>query len=75
MKKKIQHDAVNNQEDENSCAYPICFTSNKPVEEKEDKSIVKSNGHLFNETPANEGELIVASQNTGLSRLKPLFFQ
>ena len=27
MKRKIQHNAVNNQEDEDSCTYPICFSN------------------------------------------------
>jgi hypothetical protein len=38
MKNKIQHDAVNNQEDEDSSAYPIYFhgeeTSNYKKKEK-----------------------------------------
>jgi hypothetical protein len=54
MKRKIQHDAVNNQEDEDSCTYPICFPGNASVDKKEDKSIGNSSDHLFNEKPTNK---------------------
>jgi hypothetical protein len=36
MKRKIQHNAVNNQEDEDSCTYPICFPGDVPVGKKDD---------------------------------------
>jgi hypothetical protein len=57
MKRKIQHNAVNNQEDEDSCAYPICLPGNAPVDKKEDESIEHSSGHLLNEAPTNKDEL------------------
>ena len=56
MKRKIKHDAVNNQEDEDSCTYPICFQSETPVDKKEDKSIGESSGNLFSEASSNKGE-------------------
>jgi hypothetical protein len=57
MKKKIQHNAVNNQEDEDSCAYPICFPSDASVEKIEDKPDEESSGQLFSEGSGNKGEL------------------
>jgi hypothetical protein len=57
MKRKIKHDAVNNQEDEDSCIYPTCFQSEAPVDKKEDKSMGESSGNLFNEASSNKGEL------------------
>jgi hypothetical protein len=57
MKRKIQHNAVNNQEDEDSCAYPICFTSDAHVDKKEDKSAGEGSGHLFTDASSNKDEL------------------
>ena len=57
MKRKIQHNAVNNQEDEDSCAYPICFPGTAPVDKKEDKPTENSSGHLSNEAPGSENKL------------------
>jgi hypothetical protein len=57
MKRKIKHDAVNNQEDEDSCTYPICFPSDAPVDKKEDKSMEERGGHLFSEASSNKDEL------------------
>jgi hypothetical protein len=57
MKRKIKHDAVNNQEDEDSCTYPICFPSDAPADKKEDKSMGESSGHLFSEASSNNDEL------------------
>ena len=34
MKRKIQHDAVNYQEDEDSCTHPVWFPNNVPVDKK-----------------------------------------
>lgn len=42
MKRKIQHDAVNNQEDEDSSTCPICFPGDESFDKKEDKSIENS---------------------------------
>jgi len=56
MKKKIQHNAVNNQEDEDSCAYPICLPGDASVEKIEDKPDEESNGQVFNEESGNKGE-------------------
>jgi hypothetical protein len=42
MKRKIQHDAVNYQEDEDSCTHPVWFPKNVPVDKKEDKSTENS---------------------------------
>jgi hypothetical protein len=57
MRRKIQHDAVNNQEDEDSCTRPACFPNNAPVDKKEDKSVENSGSHLSNETPTDKDEL------------------
>jgi hypothetical protein len=57
MKRKIQHDAVNKQEDEDSCAYPICSTNNPPVDIKEDNFVGDSSDHLLSESPTNNDEL------------------
>jgi hypothetical protein len=57
MKRKIQHNAVNNQEDEDSCAYPICFPGDAPVEKKEDKSDEESSGQPLSEAPGRNSEL------------------
>jgi hypothetical protein len=57
MKRKIQHNAVNNQEDEDSCAYPIYFPDNVPLEKKEDTSVEESGDQVFSEGSSNKGEL------------------
>jgi hypothetical protein len=57
MKRKIQHNAVNNQEDEDSCTYPMCFPADAPVDKKEDTSNENSSGHLSNEASSNNDEL------------------
>jgi hypothetical protein len=57
MKRKILDNAVNNQEDEDSCTRPICFPNDPPVEKKEVDSIGESSGHLFNEASNNKDEL------------------
>jgi hypothetical protein len=56
MKRKIQHNAVNNQEDEDSCAYTICLTTDAPVAKKEDNPIGESSGDHFNEASSNKDE-------------------
>jgi hypothetical protein len=56
MKRKIQHNAVNNQEDEDSCAYPIYFPGDTPVEKKDDTSDEETNGQLLSEAPGNKDE-------------------
>lgn len=55
MKRKIQHDAVNNQEDEDSSSYPICFLSDQTFDKK--KSIENSVSHFFSETSSDKSEL------------------
>jgi hypothetical protein len=57
MKRKIQHNAVNNQEDEDSCTYPTCFPGDAPVDKKEDESIEIRSGHVFNEELRSRDEL------------------
>jgi hypothetical protein len=56
MKRKIQHNAVNNQEDEDSCAYPIYIPSDAPVEKKEDVGMQESSGQLFSDASSTEEE-------------------
>jgi len=46
MKRKIQHDAVNNQEDEDSSACPIRFLGDE-VPDKEEKGSDENNTTLF----------------------------
>ena len=50
MKRKIQHDAINNQEDEDSSAYPI-YPIDHESPEKKAKKAVKNNAPVF---PAKE---------------------
>jgi hypothetical protein len=57
MKRKIQHDSVNNQEDEDSCTRPFCSPSNAPVDKKEDQSVKNSSGNCSNEAPTDKEEL------------------
>jgi hypothetical protein len=57
MKRKIQHNAVNNQEDEDSCTRPDCLSGNAPVDKKENSPFENSNVHLSNESPTDEDEL------------------
>jgi hypothetical protein len=54
MKRKIQHNAVNNQEDEDSCAYSIRFPGDAPVEKKrEEGSDEESSDQLSSEAPGS----------------------
>lgn len=46
MKRKIQHDAINNQEDEDSSAYPIYLLNDESFPKKK-KGLVKSNIDFF----------------------------
>jgi hypothetical protein len=57
MKRKIKHIAVNNQEDEDSCAYPIYFPGDVPVEKKEDPAVEGSSAQLFSDGSGNKEEL------------------
>jgi hypothetical protein len=57
MKRRIQHDAVNNQEDEDSCTYPICLPSDEPFDKKEDISVENSTTHFFSDPSSNKNEL------------------
>ena len=57
MKRKIQHNAVNNQEDEDSCTYPICIPNDASVDKKADVSIEEGSGQLLNEASDNKDEL------------------
>ncbi len=55
MKRKIQHDAVNNQEDEDSSAYPTNFPSDDVFNKR--KSIENSTIHFFSEASNNKDYL------------------
>jgi hypothetical protein len=57
MKRKFQPNAVNNQEDEDSCAYPVYFPSDATVAKKEDKSAEESSGQIVSEAQSNKDEL------------------
>ena len=56
MKRKIQRNAVNKQEDEDSCAYPAYFPRDAPVEIKEDSPDKESSGQPFSDAPDNKDE-------------------
>jgi hypothetical protein len=56
MKRKIQHNAVNNQEDEDSCRDSTCFPIEASVDKNEDKSVGESTGYLFSEASGNKSE-------------------
>jgi len=55
MKRKVQHDAVNNQEDEDSSAYPIGY----PGDQASDKgrSVENSVTYFSSEAPGNNDAL------------------
>jgi len=53
MKRKIQHDAVNNQEDEDSCTFPISLLTD---DKKEGKSIENNITHSFSDPSSNKDE-------------------
>jgi hypothetical protein len=57
MKRKIQHSAVNNQEDEDSCTRPACFPNDAQLDKKEEKPDENSHSHLPYETPTDKGEM------------------
>jgi len=57
MKRKIQHDAVNNQEDEDSSAYPTNFLSDKAITFNKRKSIENSTILFFSEASNNKDYL------------------
>jgi hypothetical protein len=57
MKRKIQHNAVNNQEDEDSCTRPACFPNDAQFDKKEEKSEENSHSRLPNETPTGKDEM------------------
>jgi hypothetical protein len=46
MKRKIQHDAINNQEDEDSSAYPLYFSS-EDASAKKKKGAIRNGIHYF----------------------------
>ena len=57
MKRKIQPNAVNNQEDEDSCAYPVYFPTGGTIAKKEDKSAEELSGQIVSEAQNNKDEL------------------
>jgi hypothetical protein len=48
MKRKIQHDAINNQEDEDSSAYPLYFPGDKMSNKKKREYIKGRTFYFFN---------------------------
>jgi hypothetical protein len=46
MKRKIRHDAINNQEDEDSSAYPIYFPGDK-ISNKRKREYIKGKTFYF----------------------------
>ena len=57
MKRKIQHDAINNQEDEDSCTRPDCFPDDAQLDKKEETSDENSHSSPPCETPTDKGEM------------------
>jgi hypothetical protein len=57
VKRKTKHNAVNNQEDEDSCTHTICLPGKAPFDKKEEEPIVNSSGYLFNEASNKKDEL------------------
>ena len=57
MKKKIQHDAINNQEDEDSSAYPIYFLSDETFNKKKKEAVRNNIGYFSNEGSKNQDDL------------------
>jgi hypothetical protein len=64
MKRKIKHNAVNNQEDEDSCTYPICLPSDATVDKKEGDSEGEGSGQLFSGASGNKDDLTSNSFST-----------
>jgi hypothetical protein len=56
MKRKIQHDAVNNQEDEDSSICTLCLLNDDSPDEKEKKSVENSAIHLSSEASKDKDE-------------------
>jgi hypothetical protein len=57
VKRKIQHSAVNNQEDEDSCTRPACFPNVAQLDKKEEKPDENSRSHLPYEAPTDKDKL------------------
>jgi hypothetical protein len=63
MKRKIQHDAVNNQEDEDSSAYPIYYMSEENSDKKKKNLAGNHIKHLSINDSENKKELAESSQH------------
>ena len=57
MKRKIQHDAINNQEDEDSSAYPIYFLNDETPNKKKEESVRNNISYFSNEGSKNNDDL------------------
>jgi hypothetical protein len=57
MKRKIQHDAINNQEDEDSSAYPIYYMSEENPDKKKNDLARKDINPLSTKDLENKKEL------------------
>ena len=57
VKRKIQHSAVNNQEDEDSCTRPACLPNDAQLDKKEEKSDENTPSHLPCEKPTDKDEM------------------
>ena len=57
VKRKIEHSAVNNQEDEDSCTRSDCFPTDAQLDKKEEKSDENSHSHLPCETPTDKDKM------------------
>jgi hypothetical protein len=54
VKRKIEHSAVNNQEDEDSCTRPAWFPNDAQPGKKEEKSDENGHSQLPCETPTDK---------------------
>jgi hypothetical protein len=63
MKRKIQHDAVNNQEDEDSCTYPIRYPGDGSIDKKKKRSGKNNVIHFSGGTSGNMDEIIHKPSN------------
>jgi hypothetical protein len=57
VKRKIQHSAVNNQEDEDSCTRPACLPNDTQPDKKEEKPEENNHSQLPCETPTDKDEM------------------
>jgi hypothetical protein len=63
MKRKIQHDAINNQEDEDSSAYPVYYMSEENSDKRKKDLAGSDTDHLSIKDLENKEELAQSEQH------------